>query len=93
MRLQSNAIQIKTTILISLFLLIGIIIPQYSEAQGQNVTDNFEFTLPYILDEGQISPNKKWLNVFNGFGEIGIKKDPLYGNYHYISPKVAYFAL
>lgn len=39
---------------------------------GANLDDTFDTT--YTLEDGQISPNGKWQNVYNGFGSSGVEK-------------------
>ena len=40
-----------------------------------NFEDNFEDIDPYLLSEGELSPNDKWQNVYNGYGSSGVEEE------------------
>jgi hypothetical protein len=52
-----------------------------------NLDDNFDSSA-YKLGDGQISPNGKWQNVYNGFGSSGVEHLSS-GNVFYLIPKVS----
>jgi hypothetical protein len=52
--------------------------------------DDFE-NETYILDDGQLSPNKKWINIYNGGGSSGVRNDfnDTTNNIFFMHPEVA----
>jgi F5/8 type C domain/3-keto-disaccharide hydrolase len=40
-----------------------------------NLYDDFEGSGTYTLEDGQTSPNGKWLDIYNGYGSSGVKDD------------------
>jgi 3-keto-disaccharide hydrolase len=55
--------------------------------------DDFE-SLTYTLSDSNVSPNKKWINVYNGGGSSGVRNDfkNANNNVFFMYPKAAKFA-
>ncbi len=43
----------------------------------------------YVLSDGQKSPNGKWLNKYNGFGQVGVKEESNGNNVFYEFPQAS----
>jgi Domain of Unknown Function (DUF1080) len=56
----------------------------------EDLYDNFE-NGTYALNDGQISPNKKWINIYNGGGSSGVRNDlnVTTNNEFFMHPKIA----
>jgi glucose/arabinose dehydrogenase len=61
-----------------------------TEVGSINLYDNFE-SGDYVLADGQVSPNNKWVNIYNGGGSSGVKKDSTNNtnNVFYMYPNVS----
>ena len=59
-----------------------------SANQNPNLYDDFE-SGTYILSDGQKSPNGKWLNKYNGFGQVGVKEESNGNNILYGFPQTS----
>jgi hypothetical protein len=46
-----------------------------SPPSSSNLYDDFEGSGIYTLSDGQISPNGKWQDLYNGFGSAGVQYD------------------
>ena len=43
----------------------------------------------YVLSDGQKTPNGKWLNKYNGFGQVGVKEESNENNVFYEFPQAS----
>ncbi|HEY7111023.1 MAG TPA: family 16 glycoside hydrolase, partial [Nitrososphaeraceae archaeon] len=59
-----------------------------SGSQNPNLYDDFEGGT-YILSDGQKSPNGKWINRYNGFGQVGVKEESNGNNILYEFPQTS----
>jgi len=59
-----------------------------SASQNPNLYDDFE-SGTYILSDGQKSPNGKWINKYNGFGQVGVKEESNGNNILYEFPQTS----
>jgi glucose/arabinose dehydrogenase len=71
---------------------INPIIPKIPNiAIPENLYDNFE-NGTYILNDGQVSPNGLWSNVYTGEGVSEVKEEPTGHHIFFMSPKIASLA-
>jgi hypothetical protein len=59
-----------------------------NKVSASNLYDDFENST-YTLADRQISPNKKWQNIYNGGGSSGVKKDAEGKNVLFMYPKAS----
>lgn len=74
-----------------LVLIVSLVV--VSSLFRDDMYDDFE-SLTYTLSDSNVSPNKKWVNVYNGGGSSGVRNDfkEANNNVFFMYPKAAKFA-
>ena len=74
-----------------LVLIVSLVV--VSSLFRDDMYDDFE-SLTYTLSDSNVSPNKKWINVYNGGGSSGVRNDfkDANNNVFFMYPKAAKFA-
>jgi hypothetical protein len=74
--------------MMALILMAGLI--TISQLFCGDLYDDFE-NETYTLDDGQKSPNKKWISIYNGGGSSGVRNDfnDTNNNIFFMHPKIA----
>ena len=84
---NQKTIVLRVAIAMALILIAGIIIiPMLFR---DDLYDDFESGV-YTLKDGQVSPNKKWANIYNGGGSSGVSNElDTSNNVFFMYPNIA----
>ena len=87
---QKNIILRATIAVVIVLTAILIVVPYLFH---DDMYDDFEGST-YALNDRNVSPNKKWINVYNGGGSSGVRYDfnDADNNVFFMYPKIAKFA-
>jgi hypothetical protein len=85
---NQKAIILKVIIAVVLVLIVTLsVVPSLFR---DDMYDDFESRM-YILNDGNVSPNNKWVNIYNGGGSSGVRNDfnDTHNNVFFMYPKTA----